>query len=97
MIRFEVNKTYTSDDGRQYTVLNRTNNEIECRFNKIIKKFRIMEYCGVETVIQYGKALIKAGRIKYQFDEELDGLSYNRKTMNKKPMGYLDVIRNRRK
>lgn len=34
MIRFEVNKTYTSDDGRQYTVLNRTNNEIECRFNK---------------------------------------------------------------
>lgn len=97
MIRFELNRTYTSEDGRQFTVLNRTNDMLECRFNKVIKKFRIVEYCGIETVMQYGKPLIRAGKIKYQFDEEIDGLSYNRKTINTEPMGYLNVIKSRRK
>lgn len=95
MIKFEVNKTYHDKNNNSYTVLNRTKDTIECRFNRVIKKYHVVKYCNIETVIQYGSPLIMADKIHYQFDDEIDGSSIKRKQINKENMGYIDVIRRR--
>lgn len=95
MIKFEINKTYHDKNNNSYTVLNRTDNEIECKFNRVIRKYRITKYCNIEAVIQYGQVLFMAGKIQFQFDNEIDGSGVKRKTINNEKMGYIDVIRRR--
>ena len=42
MIKFEVNKTYHDKNNNSYTVLNRTKDTIECKFNRVIKKYHVI-------------------------------------------------------
>lgn len=95
MIKFEVNKIYYDKNNNSYIVLNRTEDTIECRFNRVIKKYHVVKHCNIETVIQYGSPLIMADKIHYQFDDEIDGSCIKRKQINKERMGYIDVIRRR--
>lgn len=69
---FEIGKTYKDSAGNNYTLISLHNDIGIFKFNKIEKKYRIIQYCGTEAVIQYGKVLIKSEQIKPHADPEFD-------------------------
>lgn len=69
---FEVGKTYKDSAGNSYTLLSLDKDFGIFKFNRVEKRFRITDYCGVDAVIQYGKVLIKAEKIKPNIDPEFD-------------------------
>lgn len=91
---FEVGKTYNDSLGNNYTLLSIDKDIGTFKFNKIIKKFRIAQYCGVDAVIQYGKVLFKSEKIKPYIDPEFDLIakSTNKIKINKDER-YIDVFK----
>lgn len=71
-MKFEVGHIYKDKANNTYELLRRDKDFGIFRFNKIERRYRIVKYCGIEAVIQYGTPLIKAGEIKYIFDPDLD-------------------------
>lgn len=71
-MKFEVGHIYKDKANNSYELLSRDKDFGIFKFNRIQKKFRIVKYCGIEAIIQYGEPIIKAGTIQYVFDPELD-------------------------
>lgn len=91
---FEVGKTYKDSSGNNYTLISIDNGFGIFKFNQIEKRYKITEYCGVDSVIQYGKVLFKADKIKPYIDPEFDLITKitNAVKLNKDER-YIDVFK----
>lgn len=91
---FKIGHTYDAIDGNKYTCVLLENGFGTFRLNKILKRFKITKYCGVDSVIQYGNVLIKSEAIAPKADDEFDlpkqPVIY---TLNKNNERYIDVFK----
>ena len=87
-MNFEIGHTYSDTAGNKYTLLSRDGDYATFRFNRSPRAYRIIRYCGVEAVIQYGKVLFKCGEIRPTEDPEID--------MPKQPQVYKINLNNER-
>lgn len=91
---FEVGKFYNDDKGNIYKMLSRDNNFGVFRFNSSEHRYRIVKYCGVEALIQFGNIILKSSPIQYKFDPEFDlpkqPVIYK---LNKNNERYIDVFK----
>lgn len=95
---FEVGKSYNDAHGHKYTCLSIDNGVGTFQFNNVVKKLRIIPYCGVDAVIQYGEILFRSAKVVPYFDEEFD-LPPKPKvevTINKNNEGYINVFKKHR-
>ena len=94
-MKFEVGQVYQGKDGNDYKVISIVGNQIDFICNKVKRHFRFIQYCGNDTVMQYGMPFIKAGKIVPIFDTEID-VKIKPKTiitLNKNIKGYIDVFK----
>lgn len=94
-MKFEVGQTYQGIDGNSYKVISINGNQIDFICNKIVRHFRFIQYCGIETVMQYGRPFIKSGKIIPVFDPEID-VKIKPKTnvtLNTNIKGYINVFK----
>lgn len=92
---FEVGYTYNDKQGNTYKCLSVNNNIGIFKYNNVIKKLKIINYCGVDAAIQYGEVLFKSAKVVPQFDAEFD-LPPKPKTdliINKHNEGYINVFK----
>lgn len=69
---FEVGKSYSDGKGNIFKMLSREKDFGTFRFNSSEHRYRIVKYCGVEALIQFGNIILKSSPITYQFDPEFD-------------------------
>ena len=69
---FEVGHSYKDKAGNNYILLSKDKEFGIFKFNNVEKRFRIIKYCGIEAVIQYGTVILKSEKIAPQIDEEFD-------------------------
>lgn len=95
MIKFEINKKYYDSKRNCYTILNRTGDFIEVKFNKIIKKYRVVTIGDVECAVYFGETLFKAGINKIKYNDEIDSNFVETKKINPEniDMGYFNEFR----
>ena len=94
-MKFEIGQVYQDVNGNSYKVISINGNQIDFICNKIVRHFKFIQYCGVDTVMQYGRPFIKSGRIIPVFDTEID-VKIKPKTnvtLNTKIKGYIDVFK----
>lgn len=93
-MNFEIGKSYNDGKGNTFTMLSREKDFGVFRFNCIERKYRIVKYCGVESLIQFGNIILKACPIHHQFDPEFDlpkePVIYKLNTNNER---YIDVFK----
>ena len=92
---FELGHVYKDDIGNTYTLLSRQHDFGIFKFNMVEKRLKIINYCGIEAAIQFGKVVVKSDKIKPKFDEELDIPKVTKiLKINNNNQRYIDVFKN---
>lgn len=82
--------------GDEFTYLSR-NEELNIgvfKFRMVTRKFKIIQFCGVETAMCMDGSRILAGKIKPVYDEDIDGVK-TEKTIyfNKNGESYVNLFK----
>ena len=62
-MNFEVGHLYKDAAGNNYIMLSRERDIGVFNFNRCVKRYKIIKYCGVEATISFGKVLFKSANI----------------------------------
>ena len=92
-MNFEVGQVFKDKRGNTYTLLSRDKDFGIFKFNVVPKKFRIIQYCGAEAVVQYGEILFQTEK-KLPYDEEFDAPKVTKVVkINNNNQRYIDVFK----
>lgn len=92
-MNFEVGQVYKDKRGNTYTLLSRDKVFGIFKYGKVFKKFRIIQYCGGEAIVQYGEILFQTQK-KLPFDEEFDAPKVAKAVkINNNNQRYIDVFK----
>lgn len=92
-MNFEVGQVFKDKQGNTYTLLSRDKEFGIFKFNAIPKKFKIIQYCGAEAVVQYGEILFQTEK-KLPYDEEFDAPKVAKVVkINNNNQRYIDVFK----
>lgn len=92
-MNFEVGQVFKDKRGNTYTLLSRDKDFGIFKFNMVPKKFRIIQYCGAEAVVQFGEILFQTQK-KLPFDEEFDAPKVAKVVkINNNNQRYIDVFK----
>lgn len=92
-MNFEVGQVFKDKRGNTYTLLSRDKDFGIFKFNVVPKKFRIIQYCGAEAVVQFGEILFQTQK-KLPFDEEFDAPKIAKVVkINNNNQRYIDVFK----
>lgn len=90
---FEVGQVFKDKRGNTYTLLSRDKDFGIFKFNMVPRKFRIIQYCGAEAVVQFGEILFQTQK-KLPFDEEFDAPKVAKVVkINNNNQRYIDVFK----
>lgn len=93
-MKFEIGHLYKDAAGNNYIMLSRDHDIGVFNFNRCVKRYKIIKYCGVEAAISFGKVLFKSANIIPQEDPEIDKpkqpVVYKLNNNNER---YLDVLK----
>ena len=62
-MNFEIGQVFKDKRGNTYTLLSRDKEFGIFKFNAVPRKFKIIQYCGAEAVVQYGEILFQTEKI----------------------------------
>lgn len=90
---FEIGQVFKDKRGNIYTLLSRDKDFGIFKFNTVPRKFRIIQYCGAEAVVQFGEILFQTQK-KLPFDEEFDAPKVAKVVkINNNNQRYIDVFK----
>lgn len=92
-MNFEIGQVFKDKQGNTYTLLSRDKESGIFKFNTVPRKFKIIQYCGAEAVIQYGEILFQTEK-KLPYDEEFDAPKIAKVVkINNNNQRYIDVFK----
>lgn len=80
---FEIGEQFTVN-GLTYVVTRVEPDFIECRLNRVTKKFAKVLYCGVYAAMSFGKPLFLSSKIERAKEEEYKPRKYTKRASNVK-------------
>lgn len=69
---FKIGHIYKDSANNTYQFLRRDGDFGIFKFNLVERRYKIIKYCGVESIIQFGKVIVKCADIKPTNDPEFD-------------------------
>ena len=92
-MNFEIGQVFKDKRGNTYTLLSRDKEFGIFKFNAVPRKFKIIQYCGAEAVVQYGEILFQTEK-KLPYDEEFDAPKVTKAVkINNNNQRYIDVFK----
>ena len=92
-MNFEIGQVFKDKRGNTYTLLSRDKEFGIFKFNAVPRKFKIIQYCGAEAVVQYGEILFQTEK-KLPYDEEFDAPKVAKVVkINNNNQRYIDVFK----
>ena len=92
-MNFEIGQVFKDKRGNTYTLLSRDKEFGIFKFNAVPRKFKIIQYCGAEAVVQYGEILFQTEK-KLPYDEEFDAPKVAKVVkINNNNQWYIDVFK----
>lgn len=61
---FKIGHIYKDSANNTYQFLRRDGDFGIFKFNLVERRYKIIKYCGVESIIQFGKVVVKCADIK---------------------------------
>lgn len=79
---FIVGEIYVGKDGFTYEVVDVNEDFIQCRLNKVIKRFRKVLYCGTMAAMNISGPVFLSSKIVVGDEHEFETRSYKKRGSN---------------